>query len=601
MEILRDASGAMRFEDARAGVYAPAGPINIGYDEAAYWLKLSLCSDASGAYLLEVSSELDHADAFIIRQDRIEERHTGDLLPYETRDVPVQAAAFRVNLVAGEPLTVYVRASSKNTISFAPRLYASESFAARSRAGGFAEGGYYGVTLALMLFNLLLFIGLRDPVQLWYVVFELGVAATWATLDELPARFGMPGAERWGPHGEIVCVSIAAIGGVGFARAFLGTRKTMPRADLAIVGIAIAAGILGLMGVFTADRTIQQIGMCVIMTWSFAMFLVAVIAVRRRTRNAMFFLLAWSLMLAGLAMNTLRSMGAFSTGILSSYALGVAAPRVGSAIEAMVLALGLVVRVDRLRRENVLANEAVLAERTARTETLERLVSGVAHEVGNPLNFIVGGAGVLAGEMPRSNVRVARALRVVQQGTERIRRIVDNLRQYSHAKDVPLGATCVEEEIAATLGLVAERVARQKIGVVRAVAPVAAVQARPGELSQVLANLISNACDWMLEGGTLRIACTSDGSVVDIVIADSGPGVPEDVRATIFEPFFTTRTAGTGLGLAISAEIARRHGWELRLLERGDPRGGKLGGAAFLLRVPVRRGHGPETDATPPV
>lgn len=587
MEILSDASGAMRFEGARAGVYAPVGPLNIGYDGAAYWLKLSLCSDASGSYLLVVSSELDRADAFIVHRHRIEERHTGDLLPYEARDMPVQGAAFRVNLVAGEPLTVYVRASSKNSMSFAPRLYTPESFAARSRSGGFAEGAYYGITLALMLFNLLLFIGLRDPVQLWYVVFELGVAATWATLDELPARFGVPGAERWGPHGEIVCVSIAAIGGVGFARAFLGTRETMPRADLAIVGIAIVAGVLGFMGVFTASRTIQQIGIGVIMTWSFAMFLVAVIAVRQRTRNAMFFLLAWSLMLAGLAMNTLRSMGVFSTGILSSYALSAAAPRVGSAIEAMVLALGLVVRVDRLRREKVLANEAVLAERTARTETLERLVSGVAHEVGNPLNFIVGGAGVLAGELPGSNVRVARAFSVVQQGIERIRRIVDNLRQYSRAKDVPLGATCVEEEIAATLGLVADRVARQGIDVVRVIAPVAAVQARPGELGQVLVNLVSNACDAMPEGGTLRIACTSDSSVLDIVVADSGRGVPEDVRATIFEPFFTTRATGTGLGLAISAEIARRHDWELRLLERGDPCGGGLGGAAFLLRVPV--------------
>lgn len=599
MEILRDATGTMRFEDARADAYTPAGPTNLGYDQAVYWLKLALCTDASGTYLLVVAPALDQAEAFIVRGDRVEERHTGSRLPYVARDVPAQATVFRVDLLAGEPLTVYVRVSSKNTISFAPRLHAPESFAARSRAVGFAEGAYYGLSLALVLFNLLLFIGLRDPVQLWYVVFQLGVVATWAALDELPAAIGMPGAERWGPHSEIVCVSIAAIGGVGFARAFLGTRETMPRADRALVGIASVAGILGLAGLFTASRTIQQVGNVVVATWSFAMLLVGVTAVRRRTRNAVFFLFAWSLMLAGIAMTTLRSMGIFSTGIFSSHALGDAAPRVGSAVEAMVLALALVVRVDRLRREKAIANEAVLAERAARAETLERLVSGVSHEVGNPLNFIVGGARVLAGELPGSNARVARALGVVQQGAERIHRIVDNLRQYARAKDVPLGATRVDEEVVAALDLVADRVGSQRVDVLRAIEPVPEVQARPGELGQVLANLLSNACDAMPDGGKMRVACTSVGSMVEIVVADSGPGVPEAARADIFKPFFTTRAAGTGLGLAISAEIASRHGWELRLLEPDDPRRGGLGGAAFLVHIvnPVGSASAPSAGA----
>jgi hypothetical protein len=75
-----------------------------------------------------------------VRGDRVEVLHTGSHLPYEVRDVPAPAAAFRVNLVAGEPLKVYVRASSRNTLSFAPRLYAPEVFAAKARAVGLVEG-----------------------------------------------------------------------------------------------------------------------------------------------------------------------------------------------------------------------------------------------------------------------------------------------------------------------------------------------------------------------------------------------------------------------------------------------------------------------------
>lgn len=587
MEILRDPSGALRLEEARASTYTPAGPINIGYDRAVYWLRLPLHSSTSGTYLLVISPALDLAKAFIVRGDRVEVLHTGSHLAYEVRDVPAPAAVFRVNLVAGEPVTVYVRASSRNTLSFAPRLYAPEVFAAQARAAGLAEGLFYGVTLTLVLSNLLLFVGLRDSAQLWYVVFQLGVVATWAALDELPARFGLPGAEHWGSHSEIVCVSFAAIGGVGFARTFLCTRETMPRGDRALVGIAIVAGSLGLSGMFTASRTIQQVGNVVVMTWSFTMLLVGVIAVRRRARNAVFFLLAWCLMLVGVALATLRSMGFPSTGVFSSHELGVAAPKLGSAVEAIVLAVGLAVRVDRLRRDRARAVEAVLAERAARAEALERLVGGVAHEIGNPLNFIVGGASVLAGEIPRDHARGVRALGVVREGAERIRRIVDNLRQYARAKDVPRGATRADEELATALELAADRLASQRIEVVRAIERVPCVQARPGEVGQVLANLVANACDAMPDGGRLRVACTRDGAGVDVVVADSGPGVPEEARGAIFQPFFTTRAAGTGLGLAISAEIARRHGGELRLLERGDPRAGGLGGAAFLLRLPL--------------
>jgi signal transduction histidine kinase len=116
-------------------------------------------------------------------------------------------------------------------------------------------------------------------------------------------------------------------------------------------------------------------------------------------------------------------MGFPSTGVFSSHELGVAAPKLGSAVAAMVLAVGLAVRVDRLRRDRARAIEAVLAERAARAEALERLVGGVAHEVGNPLNFIVGGASALASEIPRGNARGVRALGVVQQGAERIREL----------------------------------------------------------------------------------------------------------------------------------------------------------------------------------
>jgi signal transduction histidine kinase len=103
---------------------------------------------------------------------------------------------------------------------------------------------------------------------------------------------------------------------------------------------------------------------------------------------------------------------------------------------------------------------------------------------------------------------------------------------------------------------------------------------------QVFLNLGINALQAMPEGGLLRVATglrrtRSKKSYVDVVVADSGPGIPEEVKEKIFDPFFTTRSMGTGLGLSISLQIAREHGGNL------TARNSAQGGAVFKFSLPA--------------
>jgi signal transduction histidine kinase len=86
-------------------------------------------------------------------------------------------------------------------------------------------------------------------------------------------------------------------------------------------------------------------------------------------------------------------------------------------------------------------------------------------------------------------------------------------------------------------------------------------------------------------GGVVEIAARADGGEVELAVADSGPGVPPELRERIFEPFFTTRTHGVGLGLAVARHIATLHGGRIAVGERTE------GGARFALRVPVAAGR----------
>jgi len=263
--------------------------------------------------------------------------------------------------------------------------------------------------------------------------------------------------------------------------------------------------------------------------------------------------------------------------------------KLGSAVEAVLLSLALASRINGLQRDRERAQREVLAANTARIEALRQLVSGVAHEVGNPLNFACGGSDELAAHLdaiergaPGTRDIARRAHRLVASGLARIKTILDNLRRYLSVGDAETVPTDLVHEIEQALALAADRLTRVGVRVEKQLGPLPVLPARPGELHQVMLNLIANAVEAMPDGGTLRVAARAGERELELVFADTGPGVDAAHREKIFEPFFTTRrdTGGTGLGLAVAREIVIRLGGTIRV-EAEDG-----GGARFVVTLP---------------
>ncbi|MFC3230082.1 nitrogen regulation protein NR(II) [Marinibaculum pumilum] len=134
------------------------------------------------------------------------------------------------------------------------------------------------------------------------------------------------------------------------------------------------------------------------------------------------------------------------------------------------------------------------------------------------------------------------------------------------------------EEVAATLDLGADGGPRWR----NDVAPDLMVEADPEQLYRVLLNLMRNAVEAMAGQGELSVLAVAGQGRIAVEVADTGPGLPEKVRAHLFEPFRGSRSGGTGLGLTIALELVRAHGGDLRLL-RSDGRG-----TTFRLELPER-------------
>ena len=257
----------------------------------------------------------------------------------------------------------------------------------------------------------------------------------------------------------------------------------------------------------------------------------------------------------------------------------VAVPTSGEG-EAVPLALAIARDVtDEQRLREQLGHSEKLA-------ALGRLVSGVAHELNNPLAGISALAQALILDEPLDDGS-RRVVESIRAEATRAAKIVTDLLTFARQRplqrtEVDLGALVRE--------VLGGRARRGGAWTVDAPADLPRVHADADQIRQVILNLLANAEQAMQPaGGEGTVRLWSDDAVVSLEVADTGTGVPPDVMARIFEHFFTTKAvgAGTGLGLSISHGIIRAHGGDIRAENRPG------GGARFWFELPRHPGRGP--------
>jgi signal transduction histidine kinase len=164
----------------------------------------------------------------------------------------------------------------------------------------------------------------------------------------------------------------------------------------------------------------------------------------------------------------------------------------------------------------------------------------------------------------------------IADSTSRISALVDAAKQYSQMDRMPHQPTDLHDGLDATLVMLSAKIGPGVTVVKEYDRSLPKVPAFAGELNQVWTNLVVNALDAMAGEGTLTLRTSTDGDCALVEIADTGPGIPAELRRRVFEPFFTTKPVGqgTGLGLDVSWRIVvKRHGGDLRVTsEPGNTR-----------------------------
>jgi signal transduction histidine kinase len=234
--------------------------------------------------------------------------------------------------------------------------------------------------------------------------------------------------------------------------------------------------------------------------------------------------------------------------------------------------------------------EAFYRERMVRADrfaAVGELATGLAHEIKNPLAGLSGALELLSEDLSQSP-RQAEMVGEMRHQVQRLTNTMESLLSFARPPKTKLRTTNVNLTLEKVLFLVRQQ--QRRTASVEIAPDFAAdlppVLADPSQLEQVFLNVCLNACQAMGGKGKLRIRTFADEGRVAIEIADSGPGIPPEVRPHLFKPFFTTKREGNGLGLAISARIVAEHGGHIGY------RCPQEGGTIFSITLQQARGGG---------
>jgi signal transduction histidine kinase len=232
------------------------------------------------------------------------------------------------------------------------------------------------------------------------------------------------------------------------------------------------------------------------------------------------------------------------------------------------------------------AQEAL--RRSEKLAVTGRLAASIAHEINNPLEAVTNLLYLM--RTASSQKVLERYLDEAERELARVTEITTQTLRFYREPNKPIDTELVAV-LQSVLALYQSRLATANITVDQEILMASAtVLSSPGEMRQIIANIIGNAIDAMRHGGRMRIrisrAKNRDGAdAVRLTIGDSGCGIPSHLLPKIFEPFITTKgETGTGLGLWVTKEIVRKNGWKLQVRSSQLP---GRSGTAFSLRMPL--------------
>ncbi len=414
---------------------------NFGITSASIWLRFSVANQTeSPGLLLELAYPiLDEVEIYRLgATGPVLVEKSGESVPISSRRYKYSSFVFPLDVKPGDQGTFLVKVRSREQIILPLRIGSIESLPEIIHEESMKIGLYTGIILIMFLYNLFLYYSVKDRTYLYYVAYIFMVGLTQASTEGYTYKFLWPELPWLANQSNILLPVLVGITAVLFERQFLLTAKRTPRIDkgfFVIIALYALCGIGSLAGFTSISFNLTQ---SVALGTSLYMIFVAYVRQRQGSRQAKFFLWAWSIFLVGVVIFVLKDFALLPYNTFTRYVL-----HIGSAIEVSLLSFALADKINQYKKDKADAQKRELAAlqenkriMVQQNETLERLVdertqelqesnvnlnvamqelkntqsqlvesekmaslgqltAGIAHEINNPVNFIRSNIGPL--------------------------------------------------------------------------------------------------------------------------------------------------------------------------------------------------------------
>jgi len=224
-----------------------------------------------------------------------------------------------------------------------------------------------------------------------------------------------------------------------------------------------------------------------------------------------------------------------------------------------------------------------------RDQHMQLMLSGIAHEVRNPLGGIALFSGLLRDDLQEDKEKLQHVERIERE-LGYLKKVVEDFLVYARRTRPVLQEVRLHHLASEVVEVLAPDATERGVELRAVEAAEITASCDPEQLRRVLINLVRNAIQATPGGGRVVLQSGQDANGPFCEVIDNGSGIPEEILAKVFTPFFTTREKGTGLGLSLARKIVEDHGGTLSVVT------GSGQGTTFRVSLPRGKGHGDDTD-----